>query len=71
MVLSAARAWETLGARAFSTFAGVVLMEAAKQIYAGHAVPARERAAAYLPIAQRTPREAPRVPSAPDPRPNG
>src|SRR6202041_2143265 len=34
MVLRSARAWERLGVRWFQTFAGVVLVEATKQIYA-------------------------------------
>jgi len=34
MVLRSARAWERLGARWFPTFAGVVMVEATKQIYA-------------------------------------
>jgi SAM-dependent methyltransferase len=34
MVLSAAGAWESVGERWFTTFAGVVLIEATKQIYA-------------------------------------
>jgi SAM-dependent methyltransferase len=34
MVLRSARAWERIGARFFPTFAGVVLVEATKQIYA-------------------------------------
>jgi SAM-dependent methyltransferase len=43
MVLRSARAWERLGVRWFQTFAGVVLVEATKQIYA-------------KPIAARAPR---------------
>jgi SAM-dependent methyltransferase len=38
MVLRSAPAWERLGKRWFPTFAGVVLIEAAKQIYAKPAV---------------------------------
>src|SRR5271168_697187 len=34
MVLRSARAWERIGVRWFQTFAGVVLVEATKQIYA-------------------------------------
>ncbi|MGB8841738.1 MAG: methyltransferase domain-containing protein [Aliidongia sp.] len=34
MVLAAAGAWESVGARWFTTFAGVVMIEATKQIYA-------------------------------------
>jgi SAM-dependent methyltransferase len=40
MVLRSARAWERLGVRWFQTFAGVVLVEATKQIYA-KPIPAR------------------------------
>jgi SAM-dependent methyltransferase len=42
MVMASAGAWESVGARWFTTFAGVVLIEATKQIYA-KARPARER----------------------------
>jgi hypothetical protein len=34
MVLSAAGAWESVGERWFTTFAGVAMIEATKQIYA-------------------------------------
>ena len=50
-VLRSAMAWERLGERWFPRFAGVVLVEATKQLYAGTAV--RERAEArraYAPI---------------------
>jgi SAM-dependent methyltransferase len=53
MVLSAAGAWEEVGRRAFATFAGVVLAEAAKQIYAADPELARRRAPAYLPAGRR------------------
>lgn len=45
MVLGAARAWERAGSRWFPRFAGVVVMEAGKQIYAASPVtaPARRR----------------------------
>ena len=45
MVLGAAAAWEKTGSRWFPRFAGVVLMEAGKQIYAASPVtsPARRR----------------------------
>ncbi|MEO5335947.1 MAG: class I SAM-dependent methyltransferase [Magnetospirillum sp. WYHS-4] len=53
-VLSTARAWETLGQRWFPAFGGVVMIEATKQIYAGHlATPLPKRAKGYLPLAQR------------------
>jgi SAM-dependent methyltransferase len=52
MVLRSAPAWERLGKRWFPTFAGVVLIEAAKQIYAKPtaARPARRRLV-YAPAA--------------------
>lgn len=45
MMIAAAPAWEKLGARWFPSFAGVVMIEAVKQIYApsGMAEPARVR----------------------------
>jgi len=55
MILSSAPAWEKVGQRAFTTFSGVVMTEAVKQIYAASAVPARKRHR-YLPVAERTPR---------------
>jgi SAM-dependent methyltransferase len=54
--LSTAPAWERLGDRWFSTFAGVTMVEATKQIYAisgpAAAVPARRRLAFPRPVAQ-------------------
>lgn len=57
MMLSAANAWENIGRRWFSTFAGVVLAEATKQIYAGHVEGKvrRRRAVLELPSAPRPP----------------
>lgn len=53
MLLSSATAWEQVGARWFSRFAGVSLCEATKQIYAGHlAAPAPARRV-YVPVATR------------------
>ena len=52
MVLAAAAAWEQIGARWFHTFAGAVMIEASKQIYAAAPVAAparRRRAYAVLP----------------------
>jgi SAM-dependent methyltransferase len=51
MVLSAAGAWESVGARWFTTFAGVVMIEATKQIYARPkpALEARRRRLVYRP----------------------
>ena len=55
MVLSSAGALEKVGARGFSTFAGVIMAEATKQIYAAQAEVKVKRRRAYLPLAQRTP----------------
>lgn len=52
-ILRSAPAWEQLGGRWFQTFAGVLLVEAAKQIYAGSAVRDRpQKGRAYLPMPQ-------------------
>ncbi len=51
MVLASAPAWEQLGLRRIVPFAGVVLVEATKQIYAGHTVARRRRS--YVPLPQR------------------
>lgn len=55
MVLSSAGAFEEIGHRWFATFAGVIIAEAAKQIYAGAAAPAQVRRRAYAPLTQKTP----------------
>src|ERR1700722_1308621 len=50
MMLRSARAWERIGVRWFPTFAGVVLVEATKQIYAkAAAVRAPKRRLVYTP----------------------
>ena len=54
MILSSAAAFEEIGQRWFTTFAGVVMAEATKQIYAGHIQPAPARRA-YVPLAPKTP----------------
>ncbi|MGF1594140.1 MAG: methyltransferase domain-containing protein [Kiloniellaceae bacterium] len=41
--LRSAPAWERIGARFFPTFAGVVMIEAGKQLYAGALKPAKQR----------------------------
>jgi SAM-dependent methyltransferase len=51
MVLSSAAAWEEIGQRWFKTFAGVVMFEATKQIYAAPAVPSLARRPAYVGVA--------------------
>ncbi len=55
MVLSSAGALEKVGERGFSTFAGVIMAEATKQIYAAQAEAKVKRRRAYLHLAQRTP----------------
>lgn len=50
MVLSAAAACEQLGRSWFTRFAGVVIVEAVKEIYAGRVVAEGAREAAYAPI---------------------
>jgi len=53
MVLSSAAAWEQIGQRWFPTFAGVIIFEATKQIYAGHVVYAEEKKKRYATVASR------------------
>lgn len=48
--LAAAPAWERLGARWFRVLGGVVMVEAAKQIYAGTPVMARGRRHGYITV---------------------
>lgn len=51
MLIAAAPAWEKVGNRLFRTFAGVVVIEAGKQIYAATAQPAaRRRRPLFVPI---------------------
>ncbi len=52
-LLSAAAAWETIGQRWFTTFAGVVAIEATKQIYAGHFAAEEVPKKAYAPLVPR------------------
>lgn len=49
-VLRSALAWENLGRRWFPTFAGVVMVQASKQIYGGSRVEAKAKARRYLPL---------------------
>jgi len=42
LMLSSARAWEEIGQRLFPAFGGVVMVEAAKEIYAGQATTERK-----------------------------
>lgn len=52
MLLSAAGAWEEMGQRWFPSFAGVVVFEAAKQVYASHSFFSPNQHRAYLPTAE-------------------
>ena len=52
MVLASAPAWEQLGLRGSMPFAGVVLVEATKQIYAGHGVTQGRRRRSYVALPQ-------------------
>jgi SAM-dependent methyltransferase len=56
MMYSAAPAIEKIGANAFSTFAGVIVMEAVKQIYAGHPSKERKQKRRVISIPQQTQR---------------
>jgi SAM-dependent methyltransferase len=54
MLLSSAGAWEEVGQRWFPSFAGVVLFEASKQVFAGQPVQAQaKRRHAYAPVPAR------------------
>jgi len=50
MILAAAPAWEKVGEKVFSTFSGVVLIEASKQLYAGNIQPAPAQQRAYATV---------------------
>ena len=56
MILSSSSAWEELGRRAFRSFAGVILTEAEKQIYATRATSNKKDRRRYIPAQQQTPR---------------
>ena len=56
MMLTAAPAMENIGNRFFSTFAGVVVMEAVKQIYAGQPIADAKQRRRVLALPQRTQR---------------
>jgi SAM-dependent methyltransferase len=66
--LRSAPAWERMGARFFPTFAGVVMIESGKQLYAGTAKPAKRRFA--RPVVVQLPQAAGRVSrdKSPEPR---
>jgi hypothetical protein len=65
VMLSAATAWENLGARWFTHFSGVVMIEATKQIYAGAGVRALSRRA-YAVVPQGLERRPLATPPIPD-----
>lgn len=56
--LATAPAWEKLGARWFRVLGGVVIVEAAKQIYAGTPVGERQRRRGYVTVSQGVMRRA-------------
>jgi len=58
MMLSAAPALENIGDRFFSTFGGVIMMEAVKQIYAGQPIAGHRQKARVLALPQRSQRTA-------------
>ncbi len=64
MVLSAAPALERIGPSIVGTFAGVIVIEAVKQIYAGQPVAQQTRRRTVLALPQRSPRSPtfPKVP---------
>lgn len=53
MILSSAAAWENIGQRWFTTFAGVVIVEAGKQIYAGSFIAEDAPQKAFAPVVPR------------------
>lgn len=56
MMMASARAWEKMGARILTTFGGVLMIEAGKQIYAaGTAREAARPRRAYVPLPPATP----------------
>jgi hypothetical protein len=52
MMLGSAPAWEKLGERWFTRFAGVAVIEAAKQIYARPTPKKARRQRVYVPVPQ-------------------
>ena len=56
MMYSAANALEKIGANSFSTFSGVILMEAIKQIYVGHPTTAGKEKRRIISMPQQTQR---------------
>ena len=56
MMYSAASTMEKIGANAFSTFSGVIVMEAVKQMYAGHLTTERKQKRRTIAMPQQTQR---------------
>ena len=54
MMCSVAPAMEKIGAKVFSTFSGVIIMEAVKQIYAGHQTTERKQKRRVIAMSQQT-----------------
>jgi len=52
MMLGSAAAWEKLGERWFTRFAGVAMIEASKQIYARPTPKKARRQRVYVPVAR-------------------
>ncbi len=50
LLLAWAPAWDLYGSKLFGFLAGAILIEASKQVYAGHAVPARPQRRRVLPV---------------------
>jgi hypothetical protein len=72
LLLAWAPAWDKYGARLLPFLAGAIIIEASKQVYAGHAVPARAQRRRVLPVPTlarpATPRDsAPRTAARRDP----
>ncbi|MGE5548331.1 MAG: class I SAM-dependent methyltransferase [Solirubrobacterales bacterium] len=71
MILRSAPAFEELGRRWFETFAGVVIVEATKQIYAATPLrDAKQRRRVYVPVAQGFPRVVARRTALSEPEPS-
>ena len=56
MILSSTSAWEQLGRRNFKNFAGVIITEAEKQIYATGSAINKKQQRSYLPLHEQTPK---------------
>ena len=54
MTIAAAPAWEKLGSRWFQTFAGALIVEAAKEIYAAGLARAKPQRPIFAPVPRRT-----------------